>query len=81
MAPGLRIFEIYVGYVEIVEIEKIFQSFGINAKAIFYGLEHIITKNLAWRVFAFINRVTPTFAQFYKLFPHKLHGVVTGVEM
>lgn len=81
LAPGLRIFEIHMGYMTIIDIEKILHNAGINAKVIFYSLEEIVTKNLIWRIYAFIKKVTPSFVQFYKLPPNKLHGVVTLIEI
>lgn len=81
LAPGLRIFEIHMGYMEIIDIEKILHNAGINAKVIFYGLKEIVSQNPFWRCFALLKRVTPTIVQFYKLPPYKLHGVVTLVKM
>lgn len=81
LALGLRIFEIHMGYMEIIDIEKILHNAGINPKVIFYGLEDIITKNPLWKIYAFIKKITPSFVQFYKLPPYKLHGVVTIVEL
>ncbi len=81
LAKGLRIFEIHMGYMEIINIEKILNNAGINAKVIFYGLADIATKNPFWKIFAFIKRITPSIVQFHKLPPYKLHGVVTLIEM
>jgi KUP system potassium uptake protein len=81
LAPGLRTFEIYKGYMEVVDVEEILREAGIDEMAIFYGLEDIITRNPVWKIFSIIKRLTPAFVQFYKLPSHKLHGVVTRVEM
>lgn len=81
LAPGLRVFEIESGYMEVVDVEAILKSVGINEKTIFYGIEEIATDNIIWKVFSLIKRTTPTFLQFYKLPPNKLHGVITRVEM
>lgn len=81
LATGLRFFEIHMGYMEIIDIEKILRNAGINAKVIFYGLEEIVTKNPIWRIYALIKHITPSFVQFYKLPPYKLHGVVTIIEL
>jgi len=81
LAPGLRVFEIRVGYMEVPDVEGILKTVGLNEKAIFYGHDEISTTNIVWKIFAFIKRATPTFMQFYKLPPNKLHGVVTRVEM
>lgn len=81
VAPGLRTFEIQFGYMEIFDVEEILKEAGIDEKAIFYGLEDITTTNFFWRTFSMIKRLTPSYVQFYELPPHKLHGVITRVEM
>jgi len=79
--PGLQTFEIHAGYMELVNIEKILKKAGVDPKAIFYGIEEISTRNIIWRIFATIKRVSPTFVQFYKVPPSKLHGVITAVRI
>jgi KUP system potassium uptake protein len=81
LAPGLRIYEINAGYMEVVAVERLMKNAGINEKTIFYGLEDIATKHFVWQIFSLIKRVSPTFIQFHKLPAHKLHGVVTRVEI
>lgn len=81
LAEGLRIFRIEVGYMEVIDIEKLIREAGINEKAIFYGEEEIITKNFIWKVFHVLKRLSPPFVQFYDLPGNKLHGVITRVEM
>jgi KUP system potassium uptake protein len=78
---GLSIFEIYLGYMEIVDIGNILKEAEIDEKTIFYGMEDIITTNAIWRIFAAIKRLSPSVVQFYKLPSDKIHGVVTRVEM
>ncbi len=81
LAPGLRIFEIHMGYLEMINIDKILLSANIHPKVIFYGLEEIVTTKLIWRLYALIKKITPNFVQFHKLPPYKLHGVVTLIEI
>ncbi|MBA4348751.1 MAG: potassium transporter Kup [Thermodesulfovibrio sp.] len=81
LADGLRTFEIQMGYMEIVDVEEILKEAGIEEKTIFYGLEDISTKNIIWKTFSIFKRLTPAYVQFYKLPVHKLHGVITRVEM
>jgi KUP system potassium uptake protein len=81
LAEGLRIFEIQMGYMEVINVEKILRQAGIDEKAIFYGLEDIVTQNLFWRVFAIIKKLSPAYVQFYKLPFEKLHGIISRVEM
>lgn len=80
-APGLRIFEIQTGYMEIPDMERIFREAAISPRTIFYGMEDIATHSFLWRVFSIIKRLTPSFVQFYRMPPHLLHGVITRVEM
>lgn len=78
---GLRAFEIRLGYMEVVDVEKILKDSGIDEKTIFYGLEDIVTENIVWKVYSTIKKVTPAFVQFYKLPSLKIHGVITRIEM
>ncbi|MFO0754387.1 MAG: KUP/HAK/KT family potassium transporter [Thermodesulfovibrionales bacterium] len=80
-AEGLRSFEIQLGYMEVADIEEILKEADIDERAIFYGLEDISTRNIIWKIFSVFKRLTPAYVQFYKLPHHKLHGVVTRVEM
>jgi len=81
LADGLRIFEIQVGYLEVIDVELMLNQAGINELAIFYGVEDIMTNNPIWFIFSLIKKATPSFVQFYKLPPYKLHGVITRLEM
>jgi len=81
IAQGLSIFEIYLGYMEIVDIGTILKEAEIDEKTIFYGMEEIVTTHPVWRIFAAIKRLTPSMVQFYKLPSDKIHGVVTRVEL
>jgi KUP system potassium uptake protein len=81
ITTGLSIFEIYLGYMEIVDIGTILTDAEIDEKTIFYGMEDIVTTHIVWRVFAAIKRVSPSVVQFYKLPSDKIHGVVTRVDM
>ncbi len=81
LANGLSVFEIQTGYMEIPDVEEILREAGIEEHTIFYGLEDIVTENPFWKIFSIIKRLNPAFVQFYKLPSHKLHGVMTRVEM
>jgi KUP system potassium uptake protein len=81
ITPGLSIFEIYLGYMEIVDIGQILKEAEIDEKTIFYGMEDIVTTHLVWRIFGVLKRLSPSVVQFYKLPSDKIHGVVTRVEM
>jgi KUP system potassium uptake protein len=81
LTPGLRIYEITSGYMEVISVERLMKQAGIDEKTIFYGLEDIAAKHIVWKIFSLIKRISPTFIQFHKLPAHKLHGVVTRVEL
>jgi KUP system potassium uptake protein len=81
IAQGLSIFEIYLGYMEIVDIGAILTEAEIDEKTIFYGMEDIVSHHPIWRIFGAIKRLTPSMVQFYKLPSDKIHGVVTRVEL
>jgi KUP system potassium uptake protein len=81
LAKGLRLFEIKMGYMEIIDVEQILKDNGITEKTIFYGIEDIFTNNLIWKIFSVIKKLSPSFVQFYRLPPEELHGVMTRFEM
>ncbi len=81
LSDGLRVFEIYMGYMEVVDVEALLKENAIEEKTIFYGLEDIVSDNVIWRIYSTIKKLTPAFVQFYKLPPHKLHGVISRIEM
>jgi len=81
LAEGLRLFEIQVGYMELLDMEKILRDAQIEPRTIFYGVEEIIARSFVWKLFALIKRLTPSFVQFYRLPAHLLHGVVVRVEL
>ncbi len=81
LARGLRVFEVQMGYMEVIDVEEILREAGIEERVVFYGLEDISTGNIFWKAFATIKRLTPTFIKFYNFSPKKLHGVMTKIEM
>ncbi len=81
IAPGLATLSIRYGYMQVIDLMFIIRQAGIEEKTIFYGMEEIVTRNLIWQIFYVIKRLCPSFVQYYRLPPHKVHGVVTRVEM
>ena len=81
LAPGLRIFEVQMGYMEVVDVEEVLREAQIEERTVFYGVEEITTSNPIWKAFYFIKRNTSTFIRFYQFPPKKLHGVLTKVEL
>jgi KUP system potassium uptake protein len=81
IVPGLRVFEVQMGYMEVIDVEELLRQAGIEERTVFYGLEDITSENLIWKAFSLIKRITPTFIQFYKFPYKKLHGVLTKVQL
>jgi len=81
LSAGLRSFEIKIGYMDVIDVEKIFEKAGINGKVIFYGIEDISTDNIIWKIFSVMKKLTPSFVQFYSLPPSKLHGIIMRIYM
>ena len=81
MAYGLRSFEIQFGYMEVITADDILREAGIDERAVYYGLEDISAKNIFWKMFSLIKRISPTYIKFYEFPPEKLHGVITKVVM
>lgn len=81
LAQGLKVFQIKVGYMEILNLEKMLTSYDIYPKVIFYGIETIAAKNIIWKIYKLIKRNTPSFVDFYKLPKNKLHGVSVSIEI
>ena len=81
ITSGLSALTIRPGYMEILDLPKIFGDLGLQEKVIFYGVEDIMTKNPLLKIFSFIKKITPSFVKFYKLPYNKLHGVLTRQEI
>ena len=58
--PGLRLFTLQAGYMEVVDVEKIFLEEGITESAIFYGFEEISSTNILLKLFR-LNQKTGAF--------------------
>jgi KUP system potassium uptake protein len=81
LAPGLQVFTVRCGYMEIVDLIQLLRAQGIEEKTIFYGIENIVSDRFFWKIYSIIKKVSPPFVQFYTLPPEKIHGVVTRVVM
>ncbi|MDO9549840.1 MAG: KUP/HAK/KT family potassium transporter [Methanoregula sp.] len=81
LAPGLHVFTVAAGYMEIVDVISLLKERGIDEKTIFYGIENIVSDKLIWRFYGLIKKVSPPFIQFYDMPTEKIHGVVTRVVM
>jgi len=78
---GLYGADIKIGYMEIPDLPALFKNYGFNEKIIFYGVDDIKTNKLFHKIYAFIKRATPSFANYYNFPYNKLHGVVTRHEI
>lgn len=81
VGPGLGLFIIKAGYMELIDAEVLLRANGIQEKVIFYGVEEIVTSNFIWKLFALIKKIAPNFVQFYQLPVNKLHGIITRLEI
>jgi len=81
ITKGLFGLSVSIGYMRILNLPKLFKELGIKEKVIFYGVDEIKTKKIIYRIYAFIKKITPTFASFYNFPYNKLHGVVTRHEI
>jgi KUP system potassium uptake protein len=81
LGAGLESLVIEAGYKEEVDIEKLIRAEKITYNVIFYGVEDIITESVLWKTFSFMKKNSPSFVQYYKIPPEKLHGVVTRVAI
>jgi len=79
--PGLRIFELQLGYMEVLDIERILKNAGVNAKVMFYGVDAISAKSMLGKVYALMKRLSSSFVHFHKLPAEKLHGVIRMIEI
>jgi KUP system potassium uptake protein len=78
---GLYGLSVSVGYMQIPNLPKLFKQYGIKEKIIFYGVDDIKTSKFFYKIYAFIKKLTPSFASFYNFPYNKLHGVVTRHEL
>ena len=81
LAPGLQLFTITTGYMEVIDIVFLLENHGIEEKTIFYGIETIVSDRFFWKLYGIIKKISPPFVQFYTLPAEKMHGVVTRVVM
>ncbi len=81
ITEGLSGLEVQAGYMEKLDVPKILKETTIDPKVMFYGVDDIRAKKPMLKFFAFIKKITPNFVQFLDLPYHKLHGVVTRIDL
>jgi len=65
----------------VVDVEEILREEGIEERAVFYGLEDIITSNPVWKIFHFIKRNTPPSLISINFLPKSSMALLTKVTM
>ena len=68
LAPGLRVFEIQMGYMEVIDVEEILREAGIEERVVFYGLEADLIDSL------FISFLAGNLAGIQQLLNRGIHG-------
>lgn len=81
LCEGLDLLVIHVGYMEVFNVEEILKEQGINERTIFYGDEEIVSKHIAWKLYAFVKDMSPSFVSFYNFPQEKLIGVSRRIEI
>lgn len=81
LAQGLDLLVVHVGYMEIFNMEEVLKQQNINERTIFYGDEEIISSHIAWKLYAFIKDMSPSFVSFYNFPESKLIGVSRRIEI
>lgn len=81
LCEGIKYAVIEYGYQEIVNVENELRNLDINERVVFYGVDNVYSENLIWKLFGLIKRIFSNFAEFYKLPPQKVHGVVVRIEI
>lgn len=81
ICPGIKHAIVEYGYQEIVNVEQELRNLDINERVVFYGVDNVYSENLIWKLFGLIKRIFSNFADFYKLPPQKVHGVVVRIEI
>lgn len=81
LCEGIKYAVIEYGYQEIVNVEQELRNLDINERVVFYGVDNVYSDNPIWKLFGLIKRIFSNFADFYKLPPQKVHGVVVRIEI
>jgi KUP system potassium uptake protein len=84
LAPGLHLFEIHVGYMELKrDLKQGIVDAGIDPRVIFYGVPRIEPKGFRWLPYVMLKRLTFNYTSHFNInFPAvKTHGVNYRVEM
>jgi KUP system potassium uptake protein len=81
LAEGLDLLVIHVGYMEVFNMEEILKKEEIHERTIFYGDEEIVSKHFAWKLYALVKDMSPSFVSFYNFPQEKLIGVSRRIEI
>lgn len=81
LASGLDLLVVFVGYMEMFDMEEILKSQGIKERTIFYGDEEIVSDSLWWKLYGLVKDMSPNFVSFYNFPSEKLIGVSRRAEI
>lgn len=78
---SLGLIEIKAGYLEILDINEIFNKLNIEPTIIFYGQENITTKSLTTNIYSFLKKLSPSIVDFYNFPLLKTIGITTNIHL
>lgn len=81
LGHNLKVLQVEMGYMEVVDMREVFEKFSINPRAIFYGIEDIITSNPILKLYSVIKKISPSFESFHNFPTSNIHGVITKVRV
>ncbi|MCX5773013.1 MAG: KUP/HAK/KT family potassium transporter [Fusobacteria bacterium] len=81
VAPGFQRFVIEHGYKIQPNVNSLMLKNNLKPTVIFYGIEHIQSRSFIWKLYSLIKKLTPSYVEFYRIKPSKLHGIITRVKM
>ena len=81
VAPGFQRFVIEHGYKIQPNVNMLMSKHNLKPTVIFYGIEHIQSRSFVWKLYSTIKKLSPSYVEFYRIKPSKLHGIITRVKM
>jgi KUP system potassium uptake protein len=81
VAPGIRLFWIKYGFMEVIDMMEILTEAKVDQKVIFFGEELISSRNPLWKIFSMLRRQEINEAEFFGLPAHEVHGIIVKVSL